>query len=90
MICGRMVIRGENPSNDIPIYIYSKCQGDLLSNAWTTPAWIELFHFNNSTNQIPTWALRPWLPFDILVRTTADIFGGPRHDGKPIVSMVSP
>jgi hypothetical protein len=38
MIGGRMVIHGENPSNDILIYIYSKCQGDLLSNAWTTPA----------------------------------------------------
>jgi hypothetical protein len=38
MIGGRMVIHGENPSNDILIYIYSKCQGDLLSNAWTTAA----------------------------------------------------
>jgi len=61
MIGGRMVIHGENPSNDILIYIYSKCQGDLLSNAWTTTARIALFHFNNSTNQIPTWGLRPWL-----------------------------
>jgi len=34
MIGGRMVIHGENPTNDILIYIYSKCQGDLLSNAW--------------------------------------------------------
>jgi hypothetical protein len=50
---GQIVGRGVFPPASAPI--------SLLSNAWTTPARIALFHFNNSTNQIPTWALRPWL-----------------------------
>ena len=90
MIGGRMVIHGENPTNDILIYIYSKCQDDLLSNAWTTPARIALFSFQQQHKSDPDLGPSVLASFDILVRITADIFGGPRHDGKPIVSMVSP
>jgi hypothetical protein len=53
-----MVMRRKNPADDILINSYTEGQDDLLGNARTSPTGITLLHFNNSTNQIRTWAFR--------------------------------
>src|SRR5215510_14609093 len=57
----RMVMRRKNPADDILIDRYTEGQNDLLGNARTSPTGITLLHFNNSTNQIRTWAFRTGL-----------------------------
>jgi hypothetical protein len=54
-IGGWMVMRCENPANDILINRYTERQGDLFGNARTSPARITLFHIDNRTNQIQVW-----------------------------------
>ena len=48
----------ENSANDVLVDVDTEGQGNLLGNAWASPTWIALLHFNNGTNQIRAWAFR--------------------------------
>jgi hypothetical protein len=40
----------ENSANDVLFDVDTERQGNLLGNAWASPTWIALLHFNNGTN----------------------------------------
>src|SRR5664279_2747224 len=48
----------EDSANDVLVDVETEGQGNLLGNAWASPTWIALLHFNNGTNQIRAWAFR--------------------------------
>src|SRR5262249_19861341 len=52
VICRRMVMRGENPADDVFINRYGERQRDLFGDARTSPPGITPLHFNNSANEI--------------------------------------
>jgi hypothetical protein len=42
-----VITSGENPSNNVFIDSNIECRSDLLSDSWTAPGWIPLFHLEN-------------------------------------------
>ena len=83
-----MVMRRKNPADDILINRYTEGQDDLLGNARASPTAITLLHFNNSTNQIRTWAFRSGFR-SVLWGTAAGIFDEPARDGNSTGLTVS-
>ena len=61
IVPGRLVVRGQNPPDDILINKDTESQGQLFSNARTPPTWVALFHLNNCLDQILIRPFGSWL-----------------------------